>query len=766
MISRKTDPIAAIAAYALLIVGAILLLLAAYQKQHWDSDIFWALESGQWILDNLRVPRADPFSYTFSGGKWVDFTWGFQVVAWLLFSRFEWTGLFVLQLALGMVTFAALYWNLKSSSARVWLAAAATFLVFAASYHRFLIRPHLFAFLFISLYLLLLGLFERRGKNWYLWALLPLQVLWVNVHSSAILGIFIAGAFAAGHLIDGVRRGGLRARFTAETKRLVLVAAVLPLVSLLNPYGAELVMFPFAHQSPENADALRHIAEWRRIKINQLLFYLWPVPVNGFSFRVFAIGSVLAVIANHRRMRTRDVILLAGAFYMAASHVRFLAQFTFFAAPVLVENLSMYLDDRRSTLRTLKWSALGVAFLAAVIITTGFFSVEGRENAGLGIKPGVYPERTVEFIKRNSIRGNLYNSYVFGGFVTWALYPEVRPFIDGRTPTVYSPYHFWKSRVASTDQGAWRRLAEEHGLTMALVKVNRPLCSALWDEPGWRAVSFDDISALFLREVPEYSGLLDSFALRSVNPCSVESRYELPEDAIELAAMREELLGVASREGPQAARPLRLLGLVDTELGGEHLEEAARVLGEAVDINPRAHTYYDLGLALGKLKRYDEALGAFDKALERDEGSEEALLGAGLTLNDAGRHRRAVKYLKKYAYIADDKAKHLGLKTLGRACFETGDLECAETYLRRAAFIAEDEAKRAECYYYLGNAYYARREYDAGDRYYLKAARLVPRYLGAFEEMAKGLQGGGDQERLRRTRHLVEEGYERRKSRR
>src|SRR3990172_5876166 len=86
MISRIIEFLGRIAAPLAFAFLGLFILISAFQKQQWDSDIFWALKSGEWIAAHLSVPHTDPFSYTFGGQSWVDFTWGFQVLAYLSHS--------------------------------------------------------------------------------------------------------------------------------------------------------------------------------------------------------------------------------------------------------------------------------------------------------------------------------------------------------------------------------------------------------------------------------------------------------------------------------------------------------------------------------------------------------------------------------------------------------------------------------------------------------------------------------------------------------
>lgn len=35
-----------------------------------DTDTWWHLRAGQWIVENRQVPQVDPFSYTREGQSW------------------------------------------------------------------------------------------------------------------------------------------------------------------------------------------------------------------------------------------------------------------------------------------------------------------------------------------------------------------------------------------------------------------------------------------------------------------------------------------------------------------------------------------------------------------------------------------------------------------------------------------------------------------------------------------------------------------------
>jgi hypothetical protein len=585
METRTTESLKRPRNIVLLTLLAIFIFLTAFQKQHWDTDIFWALKSGEWIIENLEVPKSDPFSYTFGGEPWIDFTWGFQVITHLFYTYLGgWHGLFLLQLAISSLTFFIIYRNINLvTSGRIWLCIIILYLVFATSQSRFFIRPHLFAYLFISVYLFLMSIFENRGK--YLWFLLPVQILWVNIHSSFIVGVLMVWAYTAGALTDEFRSKGFSLQLTPKLKRLLYTSILLPVVSLVNPYGWKLVVFPFVHQGEGNVEALRHIAEWTRTPLNELLFYLYPFPLDYFAFKVLLFGALVLIILNRRYLKVRDLILLSGAFYMAAIHVRWVPLFAYISAPVFASNMARYLDRLGREPRTLKVAVWLLNIFLAAFLATNFSVLKDRARYGVGIKTGLYPEGTVSFMKSEGIGGNIYNEYVFGGYL---IHNDIKVFIDGRTPTVYSPYFFWKMRLVDiTDR--WNRLVEEHDITAALVKIKGDFCEKLWKDEGWVPVTFDDVSALYLWDVEENNHIISRWRLGSLNPCSIADKYELPEDTDELLKMREEARRVIgdlkdNGVGQRVARAHRLLGLVDMELGEDYLEEAIGEFSRSLEI--------------------------------------------------------------------------------------------------------------------------------------------------------------------------------------
>src|SRR5260221_6329199 len=67
-----------------------------------ESDTFWRLKTGEWILSHESIPRTDPFSTTVYGKPWLDWEWLFQAG---IYSGDSWGGFTSLLVAKAAIRF-------------------------------------------------------------------------------------------------------------------------------------------------------------------------------------------------------------------------------------------------------------------------------------------------------------------------------------------------------------------------------------------------------------------------------------------------------------------------------------------------------------------------------------------------------------------------------------------------------------------------------------------------------------------------------------
>ena len=152
-----------------------------------DPDTYWHIATGLWIVRNGAIPHADPFSYTFAGAPWVAHEWLSEVVMALAWKVAGWNGIVMLFGAATAVTFGAFAYYLTRRLRQP--AALVVFVLGVACISGSLLaRPHLLALPLLVLWLTGLLRAREAGTGPSPW-LLPLMLVWANLHGSFVFGL-------------------------------------------------------------------------------------------------------------------------------------------------------------------------------------------------------------------------------------------------------------------------------------------------------------------------------------------------------------------------------------------------------------------------------------------------------------------------------------------------------------------------------------------------------------------------------------------------
>jgi hypothetical protein len=448
-----------------------------------DPDLWWHIKVGQDILATHRWPTVDPYSFTAAGQPWIAYEWlGEVLLAWVAKTG-GLLGLATLLFALSSIVMLALYGyaTLKSGNSKAGFVVATV--LCSLAFASFNLRPQMFGYLFLILVLIILEKF-RQGKNNALWFLPPIFLLWVNTHGSFIIGIGVL-AFT---LVAGLwefRVGSIEGRkWTAHQRvrlelTLLLSLAILP----LTPYGAQLAVYPFdmAFGQPIN---LANIQEWL------------PMPFDlggGKLFLVVMIALLVAQMLTRMTMEVGDATLFLGGFAMACLHRRFLLLFVPFSAPLAASILARWLPPYE---RKKDHFYLNAAIMAAAVAGMVWYFPKTSDLEKATAK--LYPVQAVAYLRQHPVRGPVFNSYGFGGYLVDKL-PEQPVFIDGRGD-LYERGGIFGEYIEVSDMkpGAFRIL-DQHHIEACLVERKEAIATALAAMPGWELRYTDGLSALFVR---------------------------------------------------------------------------------------------------------------------------------------------------------------------------------------------------------------------------------------------------------------------------
>jgi hypothetical protein len=109
---------------------------------------------------------------------------------------------------------------------------------------------------------------------------------------------------------------------------------------------------------------------------------------------------------------------------------------------------------------------------------------------------GTYPEAALPVVRQLGPQARLFTSDVWGGYLIYRMYPDVRVFWDGRVDFYGSRYN---QAAVDTAMGgpAWDKTLAEYQITAALLPVNLPLAAILNESKDWQSVYRDKTVVLF-----------------------------------------------------------------------------------------------------------------------------------------------------------------------------------------------------------------------------------------------------------------------------
>src|SRR6266545_3675528 len=195
MISQeKALSLGGIPAWLWLGAGVYVLLLTVGSSLLGDSDTYWQIAVGRWILDHHALPRVDVYSFTRAGEPWISSSWLAQVLFAASYNLAGWTGPVALAASSIAATFALFTLILGRRIPSTYAILIALAAVVLSSSH-FFARPHVLALpVMVAWAYGLMSASERReAPSWWL---LPLISLWANLHGGFVFGLVLVGAFA------------------------------------------------------------------------------------------------------------------------------------------------------------------------------------------------------------------------------------------------------------------------------------------------------------------------------------------------------------------------------------------------------------------------------------------------------------------------------------------------------------------------------------------------------------------------------------------
>ncbi len=138
------------------------------------------------------------------------------------------------------------------------------------------------------------------------------------------------------------------------------------------------------------------------------------------------------------------------------------------------------------------------------------------------------PVKATSFLKANPITGNVYNSYYWGGYLIWELYPQKQVFIDGRVPAYPTEFIDMASQFRQYPQ-AFKAIDDIYHFQY-LFFPERYLAwniEKYYDSTEWLLVYWDQAGArIYIRNNQQNAYYSAKFGYRYFTPGFSEEAYQ------------------------------------------------------------------------------------------------------------------------------------------------------------------------------------------------------------------------------------------------
>lgn len=386
-----------------------------------DPDFGWHLKTGEFMLQR-GIPKTDPFSYTMPSYPFVDHEWLSNII---IYSLFFFIGSFGLSILFSLLAIIVIVISTRSIPVSISLSVVIIIGVIFISFTG--IRVQVISWMCCSL---LVSLLLNNNNNKGLMRLIPLGILiWSNLHGSFPLGILILFIF---YICKYVKTKKIN---SVDASILILSVAV----TFLPPYGWRRWWEVWMQMSD---GSLRwSIQEW-----TPLFFMNINIALIGY----LALSLALFIKYFHKInlfLKTLYFIFL----FMAVTSIRHIPLWLFvscFQLAFCFKLLFQEVSDKQIQNKITKFVfhyALVLCAIQFILICVAF---------PIDIKYSRYPYKAIEYLKRQNIKGNVFNTYGWGGLLIWK-YPEKRVFIDGRMPSWR-----WKAPLNESSNAfeEWRKI--------------------------------------------------------------------------------------------------------------------------------------------------------------------------------------------------------------------------------------------------------------------------------------------------------------------
>lgn len=509
-------------------VFAVAVYIAGFVSSIADPDLWGFLAFGHLFWTEPGFPYQDVFSYMPVKDVWVYHEWLTGVVFFPLYASLGPISLLVLRYILAGASLWLVYAiAVKRGSSPFWAVACLFLTGYAICAGWNPVRAQVFTYFFFVLVLYVCESARKNQAFGRLWLLIPIFILWCNLHGGFLAGLGIVALFAVGEAVS-------KRKFFPYT----IVFAACAASTLINPYGVKYWQYlagAIAMPRPE-------IAEWMsmpgiiREGFKPLLALTW-----------FLLAAIIIFACAIRLKKDATAILVLGATaLMAFLHMRHIVFFALAFAvyiPAIATRISPQHLKNNAKLKQggdnnymldfapqfnlhqyKKWGRVYALQRIATIVAVAaflclsclnvlvtvihfvkapalprFFALEAPPFTDVSKDETFYPIGGMNYLLQKKISGNILTEYDWGQFILWTM-PKCRVAMDGRYETVYTEH----TRKAYFDffrgKPGWQNYLGANPHQIAILRPKSMPRFLIATIPDWEMKYIDKGCVVFVRK--------------------------------------------------------------------------------------------------------------------------------------------------------------------------------------------------------------------------------------------------------------------------
>ncbi len=459
-----------------LIFIAILWVKAIYPASSGiaDTDFFWHLTYGRWMVEHSAIPTGDIFSWTFAGQPYQLTQWMGEAAMGIAYNLGGLGGTKILSVVLAGITIGFAWLGARRyvhNSVAFGLAVLCNLVQIVTP-----MRPQLFSFalLAIAAYLVVSYIETRRPK--YLIAYPALMAFWVNLHGGFIVGLLLIGMLAAGLTGEALLAKRLKASIRELIPVWVTVAAA-TVATLLNPYGINAMLTVLMIGGLRSSSV---ISEWMPVNLTNELGWFYLLNLVPFV--------ALMSISEEKPRLTHGMI--AGFFLVFGVLAnRQVAMCAAVMAPVTAALLSRTPHYARM-LPTLEDPSRPIIYTLILAMLAGSFPAiaakgNGTWDATLNLQ---YPIKASDYLEQHDLSGRVLSDTLEASYL---IHRGIPVFVDGRMD-LYRDQFYFEWYLASRATPGWEKVLEMHKPKALLLRLDMAIRQAALAGGKWKQVYEDD----------------------------------------------------------------------------------------------------------------------------------------------------------------------------------------------------------------------------------------------------------------------------------